>query len=81
MKRMNLRIGLTLTGCMLLLAACHSETSVGKNADTNGSRVSDTNIFKDQVRALERAEQVQDTIMDVYIQRNARMDESIGQSK
>jgi hypothetical protein len=43
------------------LSACSQQNEPADNAPT-GSRVPDNNVFKDQVRALEKAEDVQKTL-------------------
>ncbi len=52
-------IGLVI--CILALSSCSKQDEA--TADTaTASRVPDDNVFKDQVRALEKAEDVQNTL-------------------
>ncbi len=75
---MRIAISLIAALSLLTLSACNRASPPQEsNRPANGSRVSDNNVFKDQVRALEKAEQVQQIIMDDYKKRNTRMDRLI----
>ena len=62
-------IVLILTG----LPACSENTSTSSAKQTQ-SRVSDNNVFSDQVKALEKAEKVEGQIMDAFNKRNAAIE-------
>jgi hypothetical protein len=52
--------------------ACSEKT--GTSAIPADSRVSDNNVFSDQVRALEKAEQLEGQMMDAFNKRGTSID-------
>ena len=58
---------------VLLLGAC-GQSNDPEPANPTGSRVPDDNVFKDQVRALEKAEDVQKTLDAAEAQRRQVME-------
>lgn len=67
---------------MLAVSACGSSQSERETAaPPGGSRVADSNVFKEPVRAMERAEQVQQLIMDKTHERDADMDRLIDDTR
>ncbi|HHJ14860.1 MAG TPA: hypothetical protein ENJ79_10925 [Gammaproteobacteria bacterium] len=70
---MNRMLVLVMVG---LLAGCSggSEEPEQTRKD-NGSRVSDDNVFSSQVKALEKAEGVEQTLMDAERRRREQMEE------
>ena len=60
---------------LLGLIACNDSTSV--STPHPGSRVSNDNVFSNQVKALEKAEHLEEEMMDAFQQRNAAIDASI----
>ena len=70
----TLRLIIVASVLATTLCSC-SEDSTTKNQSSN-SRVSKDNVFSDQVRALEKAEQVEDQIMDAFKKRDASIDDN-----
>lgn len=66
-----LALGLTLTAC-----SGNSDQEAGGTEAGGGSRVSGDNAFSGQVRALERAEQVEDTLKQADQRRREQIDGS-----
>ena len=56
------------------LSGCSGQDEPPDNTSTN-SRVSDDNVFKDQVRALEKAEDVQDTLNEAASRQREAIEE------
>ncbi len=64
---------LIITALLLVnLSACSEQANTTDNQ--THSRVSKDNVFSDQVRALEKAEQLEDQMMDAFKKRNASID-------
>ena len=59
----------------VLLAGCSGGSEPEQAQKDNGSRVSDDNVFSGQVRALEKAEGVEQTLMDAERRRREQMEE------
>ena len=61
-----------------LLAGCSGGSEEPEQAQKDdGSRVSDDNVFSSQVKVLERAEGVEQTLMDAERRRREQMQEQI----
>jgi hypothetical protein len=59
---------------VVTLTACGEADRPAADA-VSGSRVPDDNVFKDQVHALEKAEQVQNTVNEAAARRRAVIEE------
>lgn len=53
---------------ILMLSACSEDTRI--TDQQTDSRVSKDNVFSDQVRALEKAEKVEEQMMEAFHRRN-----------
>ena len=60
---------------VVLLAGCSGGSEPEQTRKDNGSRVSDDNVFSSQVKALEKAEGVEQTLMDAERRRREQMEE------
>lgn len=58
---------------LVQLSACSEDS--GTPATRTDSRVSKDNVFSDQVKALEKAEHLEDQMMDAFKKRNASIDD------
>lgn len=71
MKTLRLII---VVSVMTTLCSCSEDPST--TTQPTNSRVSEDNVFSDQVRALEKAEQVEDKIMDAFKKRDSSIDDN-----
>lgn len=73
-KGFPLRILAPIIAVLVLITMFACSEKTGTSAIPADSRVSDNNVFSDQVRALEKAEQLEGQMMDAFNKRGASID-------